>query len=79
MGGNPEVVRHGENGLLVPLDDGDAIVSAIERLLREPEFAEKLHRQAAKDVLDYRWDKLVEKTATTLEGLQPNLLAPTAG
>jgi glycosyltransferase involved in cell wall biosynthesis len=78
VGGNPEVVRHGQNGLLVPLNDGDAIVSAIERLLGEPAFAEKLRRQAAEDVRDYRWDKLVEQTATTLEGLQPNLLAPAA-
>ncbi|MGI8424681.1 MAG: glycosyltransferase family 4 protein [Chloroflexota bacterium] len=76
VGGNPEVVRSGENGLLVPLDDGEAIVSAIDRLLADSELRDRLTRRAAEDVRTYRWDTLVEHTATTLEALQPRLASP---
>lgn len=33
VGGNPELVRDGETGLLVPPDDDEALASALERLL----------------------------------------------
>jgi L-malate glycosyltransferase len=46
VGGSPEVVRHGETGLLVPLDDEDALVAAIEDLLSQPELRRKCGRQA---------------------------------
>lgn len=36
VGGNPEVVHDGETGLLIPPDDEDRLVEAIERLLRQP-------------------------------------------
>jgi glycosyltransferase involved in cell wall biosynthesis len=32
VGGNPEVIRHGQTGLLFPSDDVDALVEAIDRL-----------------------------------------------
>lgn len=69
VGGNPEVVQHGENGLLVPLDDGPAIKAAVESLLADSERVARLTRRATDDVLAYRWDTLVERTATTLEEL----------
>jgi L-malate glycosyltransferase len=46
VGGNPEVVRHGETGLLVPVDDEEALVGAIEDLLSQPELRRKCGRQA---------------------------------
>ncbi|MBJ6984071.1 glycosyltransferase [Luteimonas sp. MC1750] len=33
VGGNPEIVRHGRTGLLVPVDDGDALRAALLRIL----------------------------------------------
>lgn len=33
VGGNPEIVRHGQTGLLVPVDDGDALRAALLRIL----------------------------------------------
>jgi glycosyltransferase involved in cell wall biosynthesis len=69
VGGNPEVVRHGENGLLVPLDDGAAIGRSIDSLLDDPALAARLTAQGARDVLDFRWDELVRQTANTLEEL----------
>jgi glycosyltransferase involved in cell wall biosynthesis len=76
VGGNPEVIEDGVNGLLVPLDDAGAIVGAIERLLSDGALRERLTRRAAQDVRGYRWDTLVERTAATLEGLR---LPRTAG
>jgi glycosyltransferase involved in cell wall biosynthesis len=71
VGGNPEVIEDGVNGLLVPLDDGDAIVQAIERLLGDEALRERLTQRAAQGVRGYRWETLVEQTAATLEALRP--------
>ena len=38
VGGSPEVVRHGETGLLVPPADEDALVEALGNLLSQPEL-----------------------------------------
>src|SRR6202008_5165691 len=38
IGGNPEVIEHGENGLLVPVHDPAELARAIERLLGDPEL-----------------------------------------
>lgn len=78
VGGNPEVIEHERNGLLAPLDDRPAILSAISRLLDDPSYADRLRRAAAADVRAYRWDALVERTASTLEELAPRRLAPAA-
>ncbi len=75
VGGNPEVIQHEENGILVPLDDGPAICDWIRQLLADRALRERLTRRAATDVCDYRWDELVEKTAATLELLQPPFIA----
>jgi glycosyltransferase involved in cell wall biosynthesis len=69
VGGNPEVIQHERNGLLVTLDDGAGIVGAIERVLADSELAGQLRRHAMQDVQAYRWDGLVERTAATLESL----------
>jgi hypothetical protein len=69
VGGNPEVIDHERNGLLVALDDGDAIVKSVERLLADGEFVSGLRSEARRDVAAYRWDELVERTASTLEAL----------
>jgi glycosyltransferase involved in cell wall biosynthesis len=69
VGGNPEVVDHERNGLLVPLDDGPAIVRAVRDLLEQPDLAGQLRRQATNDVREYRWEVLVDRTAGALESL----------
>jgi glycosyltransferase involved in cell wall biosynthesis len=42
VGGLPYLVRHDENGLLVPDDDPPAMIDAIRRLLNEPGLAKRL-------------------------------------
>ncbi len=75
VGGNPEVIAHERNGLLVPLDDRAAILAAISRLHTDHQFADSLRRHAALDVRAFRWDVLVERTTATLESLAPPRMA----
>jgi glycosyltransferase involved in cell wall biosynthesis len=80
VGGNPEVIAHERNGLLVPPDDATAIVHAIERLIADKALAHRLARQAQEDVQRFRWDTLVEQTASALESLvKPAPCAPPSG
>jgi glycosyltransferase involved in cell wall biosynthesis len=58
VGGVPELVRHGENGLLVPSGDVDALAEAIQRLLADEALR----------------DRLAAAAAPSVAGLEPNLL-----
>lgn len=78
VGGNPEVIRHEQNGVLVRLDDGAAICASIRRLLEERAFRDGITRRAAADARAYRWDTLVEETAAVLERLAPQVMAAAA-
>lgn len=63
VGGNPEVVKDGENGLLVPVQDAPAVAEAICKLLENPELTASMARankQRARDVFSI--DKMVQDT-----------------
>jgi glycosyltransferase involved in cell wall biosynthesis len=63
VGGLSEIISDGKNGLKVTPGDEDELADAIIRLLTEPEFAERLNRQAAKEVMSvYNWDQIAQKT-----------------
>lgn len=51
VGGNREIVRDQNNGLLVPAADPDALASALERLLQAPELTSTMGRAGRKWVL----------------------------
>jgi glycosyltransferase involved in cell wall biosynthesis len=46
VGGVPELVRHGEHGLLAPPQDPAALARCIERLIAQPDLRERLGRSA---------------------------------
>ena len=50
VGGVPEVVRDGENGLLVPPGDPDVLAAAIRRILEEPGLRDRLAAAAKPSV-----------------------------
>lgn len=57
-GGPAMLIRHGENGLLVPVGDEDAMACALDRLLSDPVFANKLGDTARADAEAYRPEKV---------------------
>ncbi|WP_422027232.1 glycosyltransferase family 4 protein [Pyruvatibacter mobilis] len=49
VGAVPDVIRDGENGLLVPVDDAAALASALARLVSDTELRDRLAVQARAD------------------------------
>jgi glycosyltransferase involved in cell wall biosynthesis len=73
-GGVAEVVRDGENGLLVPSGDADALAGAIRRYFADAELQERLRAAAAASVAEYapehvfaRLERELERAAGTAE------------
>ena len=59
VGGLPEVVRHEENGLLIPVGDAAALAQSLARVLEAPAWAQSLGDQARQDIrTHYSLDRL---------------------
>jgi glycosyltransferase involved in cell wall biosynthesis len=56
-----EVLRDGENALLVEAGSPQALVEGITRIKDDPELGARLARQAAADVRDYTWARRAER------------------
>src|SRR5205807_6394305 len=57
VGGTPELVRHGTDGLLVPPDDAAALAAALTTLLDDPARARAMGKAArARAVTDFAPD-----------------------
>ena len=65
-GGNPEVVRHGENGLLVPYVDVDALTDTIRAAL-DGETRARLAAHTGDDLDRFGWETMVNATIELLE------------
>jgi glycosyltransferase involved in cell wall biosynthesis len=61
VGGVPELVTDGEDGLLVAPDDG-AVAEALLRLLRDPAEAARLGKEARRTAERYEWSDVVDRT-----------------
>jgi glycosyltransferase involved in cell wall biosynthesis len=55
VGGVPDLVTHGRTALLVPDDDDAAMADAVERLLSDPELAERLSHNARELAEQLSW------------------------
>lgn len=66
VGGNPEVITDGVDGLLVPPDDPGALAEAILRLA-DPGLYAQISAAALKRSEAFRWDSEVAQTIETLE------------
>jgi len=61
VGGNPELVRHGTDGLLFPRGDAGAGADALRRILGDPAFARVLGASGRARVLDtFNLDRTVD-------------------
>jgi glycosyltransferase involved in cell wall biosynthesis len=56
-----EILRDGENCLLVAPNDPAALATAIRRLLADRVLASRLGQQARLDAADYTWDRRAER------------------
>jgi glycosyltransferase involved in cell wall biosynthesis len=62
VGGIPEVIKSGSDGLLVDAMKPDEIAKAIITLLKNPELATRLGKNALKKIKDrYTWEKIVQQ------------------
>jgi glycosyltransferase involved in cell wall biosynthesis len=62
-----EVLRDGENALLVPPGDAGRLATALRRLLDDPDLAGRLAASARSDVGAYSWDRRAERIDRLLE------------
>jgi glycosyltransferase involved in cell wall biosynthesis len=69
VGGVPDVVEHGRNGLLVPRRDPDALAQGLITLLCDPELRDRMAR-TAREMLDrYTIDATAERFAALYDSL----------
>lgn len=61
VGGIPEIVKDGVNGILIPPRSPEHVAKALERLLTNSVLRRKLGKAAAESVKDYTWSKTAEK------------------
>jgi glycosyltransferase involved in cell wall biosynthesis len=67
VGGVPEVVRDGENGLLVPPNDADALAEAINRFFGDAELRTRLSAAATASVAAYSEESVFATIEAELE------------
>jgi glycosyltransferase involved in cell wall biosynthesis len=68
VGGIPEVVRDGENGLLVPEKDPAALAAAIERLRVDAELRQRLSERARESAVErLSWDATIDALERVFE------------
>jgi glycosyltransferase involved in cell wall biosynthesis len=75
-GGVAEVVRDGENGLLVPPGDAVALGEAIRRYTGDEELRGRLRAAAAASVAEYAPDRVFGELEETLLRVAHTLGAP---
>lgn len=66
VGGNLELIENGVNGFLVEVDDSEAILTSVRRLLEDQELRETFVSRSKESVRDSSWDRLVDMTEAVL-------------
>ena len=69
-GGTPEIIRDGDTGLLVPLDDHAGLAAGLRRLIDDADLRDRLGRAARAHSLEaFGMDRFVDAFAALYEGL----------
>lgn len=68
IGGIPEIIRDGIDGILVPVEDDQALANAIKTLLRDPSLRSEMSKNVYERFLDkFELKKAVKKQADWVE------------
>src|SRR5215217_1300904 len=76
IGGIPDVIEDGVNGLLVPPGEPEALASVIDRVLADRALAYRLREGAQKRGKDYDWEVLAGRVLQVYRGVTVGRLAP---
>jgi len=68
MGANNEIIQDGDNGLIVPVRDADAMAEALNRLIEHPELRERLAANAISVREDYAFDNIAKRYLEFIKG-----------
>ncbi len=69
IGGIPDIIKDGENGLLVQPKDSEALADAIIYLLKNEGVRENMGKNGRKKVEDYSWERVAEETEKVYSSL----------
>ncbi|MBI1957145.1 MAG: glycosyltransferase family 4 protein [Candidatus Niyogibacteria bacterium] len=69
IGGNPEIVRDGDNGVLVDYDDRGALKAAIVRLAKDGEERRRFSERGPETVRTFTRERMVARIAALLNDL----------
>lgn len=67
VGGTPEVVRHDENGLLVPPENPQALAMAVKQLLDDPAMMTRFKKAGMLTLQKFSWQDMVNSYVSLLE------------
>jgi len=70
VGGNPELVKHGETGLLIKSGDPEALRSAILQLIRSPEMLQAMSENTKLAAETFSFSRMVNETEQVLSATQ---------
>jgi glycosyltransferase involved in cell wall biosynthesis len=73
VGGMPDFISDGEDGLLVPPDDAVAMAGAVRRLLWDPGLAARLSRNGRRKAEAMDWSVVLPRWETLLSSASANL------
>jgi glycosyltransferase involved in cell wall biosynthesis len=62
LGGIPDIIHEGKNGLLAKPSDHKSLANAILKLLKDDDLRQKMGNNGKKMVADYSWDKIAKST-----------------
>lgn len=69
VGGNPELIKHGSNGLLVPPHDPEALAQALAKVVGDPIYAASLAERTAAARTTFTPQRMAAATAALLTSL----------
>jgi len=69
VGGNPELITSGENGVLIPSKDDAALRAALTNIAQHPEEARSRAERAMEKAKKFSIDITIEKLVTLLKAI----------